>query len=96
MIRRYQVILAALLMLGGGLFDLVDGVVARHHGSATRFGAFLDSTLDRLVVMEQGEIVEAGTHAELVQASGVYADLWARQSGGFLAFEDSLQERAAS
>lgn len=38
-----------LLILVGGFFDLVDGVVARHHGSATRFGGFLDSTLDRLV-----------------------------------------------
>jgi phosphatidylglycerophosphate synthase len=38
-----------LLMLAGGFFDLVDGVVARHRGIATRFGAFLDSTLDRWV-----------------------------------------------
>lgn len=38
----------ALLVLGG-FFDLVDGVVARHHGIATRFGAFLDSSLDRVV-----------------------------------------------
>jgi CDP-diacylglycerol--glycerol-3-phosphate 3-phosphatidyltransferase len=39
------------LILAGGAFDLVDGVVARHHGTATTFGAFLDSTLDRLVDM---------------------------------------------
>lgn len=39
------------LILAGGFFDLVDGVVARHHGTSTRFGAFLDSTLDRLVDM---------------------------------------------
>lgn len=38
-----------LLILAGGFFDLVDGVVARHRGIATRFGAFLDSTLDRWV-----------------------------------------------
>ncbi|MBW2541893.1 MAG: CDP-alcohol phosphatidyltransferase family protein [Deltaproteobacteria bacterium] len=37
-----------ILMLASGFFDLVDGVVARHRGIATRFGAFLDSTLDRL------------------------------------------------
>jgi phosphatidylglycerophosphate synthase len=41
--------LGGLLMLAGGFFDLVDGVVARHRGIATRFGAFLDSTLDRWV-----------------------------------------------
>ncbi len=40
-----------LLVLLGGFFDLVDGVVARHQGSTSRFGAFLDSTLDRLVDM---------------------------------------------
>ncbi len=43
--------LAGVLILAGGFFDLVDGVVARHHGIATRVGAFLDSTLDRLVDM---------------------------------------------
>lgn len=40
-----------LLILAGGFFDLVDGVVARHRGVASSFGAFLDSTLDRLVDM---------------------------------------------
>ena len=39
------------LILAGGLFDLVDGVIARAHGIATRFGAFLDSTLDRFTDM---------------------------------------------
>ena len=38
-----------LLLIAGGFFDLVDGVVARHFGIATRFGAFLDSSLDRVV-----------------------------------------------
>jgi phosphatidylglycerophosphate synthase len=42
---------AGLLILAGGVFDLIDGVVARHHGIVTRFGGFLDSTLDRLVDM---------------------------------------------
>ena len=40
-----------ILVLAGGFFDLVDGVVARRFGRATTFGAFLDSTLDRLVDM---------------------------------------------
>ena len=40
--------LGAWLILAGGLFDLVDGVIARRHGTATAFGAFLDSTMDRL------------------------------------------------
>ncbi|MBJ20065.1 MAG: CDP-alcohol phosphatidyltransferase family protein [bacterium] len=41
--------LAGLLLVAGGFFDLVDGVVARHFGRTTRFGAFLDSSLDRVV-----------------------------------------------
>ncbi|HEX5933233.1 MAG TPA: ATP-binding cassette domain-containing protein, partial [Pseudorhizobium sp.] len=43
------------------------------------------AALDRLIVMDKGRIVEQGTHNELVAANGIYADLWARQSGGFLA-----------
>jgi CDP-diacylglycerol--glycerol-3-phosphate 3-phosphatidyltransferase len=39
------------LMLAGGFFDLIDGVVARHHGVTSRFGAFLDATLDRVTDM---------------------------------------------
>jgi CDP-diacylglycerol--glycerol-3-phosphate 3-phosphatidyltransferase len=41
----------AIGILAGGLFDLIDGMVARHRGIATPFGAFLDSTLDRLADM---------------------------------------------
>jgi ATP-binding cassette subfamily B protein len=40
--------------------------------------------MDRIVVLDEGKIVEQGTHKELVRQKGVYADLWARQSGGFL------------
>lgn len=41
----------AIILCIGGLFDLIDGVVARHHGTESNFGAWLDSTLDRLVDM---------------------------------------------
>ncbi len=44
--------------------------------------------LDRLVVLDKGRIVDIGTHAELIARGGLYARLWSRQSGGFLAAAD--------
>ncbi|MFC4585707.1 ABC transporter ATP-binding protein [Sphaerisporangium corydalis] len=45
--------------------------------------------MDRLIVLDQGRIVEQGDHRELLQAEGPYARLWHHQSGGFLAEEDA-------
>ncbi|WP_322884339.1 ATP-binding cassette domain-containing protein [Sinorhizobium medicae] len=49
------------------------------------------AALDRLVVVDRGRIVENGTHAELIANGGLYADLWSRQSGGFLAQEEAAE-----
>ncbi|MEY9719072.1 ABC-type multidrug transport system fused ATPase/permease subunit [Sinorhizobium fredii] len=49
------------------------------------------AALDRLVVMDRGGIVEDGSHAELIARGGLYADLWARQSGGFIAQEEAAE-----
>ena len=43
------------------------------------------AAMDRLIVMDQGQIIEQGTHKELLELKGLYAKLWDRQSGGFLA-----------
>ena len=62
------------------LEDLMQGktVIAIAHRLSTI------ARMDRLIVIDRGRIIEAGTHAELVAKRGLYAELWARQSGGFL------------
>jgi ATP-binding cassette, subfamily B, multidrug efflux pump len=65
------------------LYALMKGktVVAIAHRLSTI------AAMDRLVVMEHGRIVETGDHASLLAAGGIYARLWAHQSGGFLGDE---------
>jgi len=65
------------------LYALMEGktVIAIAHRLSTI------AMLDRLVVMEQGRIVESGTHHELLAHGGTYAGLWQRQSGGFLGLD---------
>jgi ATP-binding cassette subfamily B multidrug efflux pump len=48
--------------------------------------------MDRLIVLDQGRIIEQGTHHELLRLSGTYAALWRRQSGGFI---DAVEVQAA-
>jgi len=43
------------------------------------------AAMDRLLVLDQGGVVEEGSHGELLERRGIYAELWSRQSGGFLA-----------
>jgi ATP-binding cassette subfamily B multidrug efflux pump len=45
------------------------------------------AAMDRLIVLDTGRIVEQGSHAELLRRDGIYARLWARQSGGFMTKE---------
>jgi len=73
------------------LYSLMQGktVIAIAHRLSTI------AAMDRLVVMDQGRIVEQGTHKSLINNGGLYADLWARQSGGFLA-NDAADQSVAS
>ncbi len=50
------------------------------------------AAMDRLIVMDAGAVVQQGTHAELATGEGLYASLWARQSGGFLDLPESLDK----
>ena len=43
------------------------------------------AAMDRLIVLDRGRILEEGTHDQLLRRGGLYADLWNRQSGGFMA-----------
>ena len=68
------------------LYTLMEGktVIAVAHRLSTI------AAMDRLIIMDQGSIVEEGTHRQLLKKNGLYANLWKRQSGGFLVAEEAV------
>jgi ATP-binding cassette subfamily B multidrug efflux pump len=81
------------LAIQSQLLGLMEGktVIAIAHRLSTI------ARMDRLIVLEQGCIVETGTHAELLALNGHYAKLWAHQSGGFLpdVLDEALETEVA-
>ena len=69
------------------LFNVMAGktVIAIAHRLSTI------AAMDRIVVLEDGRIAEAGTHAALLQQAGLYARFWARQSGGFIGLDEAAE-----
>jgi len=65
------------------LYELMQGktVIAIAHRLSTI------AAMDRLIVLDQGKIIEEGSHEQLIQGRGVYAQLWAHQTGGFLGID---------
>jgi ATP-binding cassette subfamily B multidrug efflux pump len=68
------------------LYTLMEGktVIAVAHRLSTI------AAMDRLIIMDKGRIVEEGTHKQLLKRNGLYANLWKRQSGGFLVDETAV------
>ena len=75
-------------MIQENLYRLMQGktVIAIAHRLSTI------AAMDRLVVMDAGHIVEEGSHEQLLARGGLYAQLWQRQSGGFLALAPTAEE----
>jgi ATP-binding cassette subfamily B multidrug efflux pump len=53
------------------------------------------AAMDRLIVLDKGRIVEEGNHYSLLAQKGLYARLWAHQSGGFLGETEDSEEPIA-
>jgi ATP-binding cassette subfamily B multidrug efflux pump len=67
------------------LYGVMEGktVIAIAHRLSTI------ARMDRIIVIDEGRIVEQGSHAQLLVPKGLYAGFWGRQSGGFIGTEET-------
>jgi ATP-binding cassette, subfamily B, multidrug efflux pump len=72
----------------GALYGVMEGktVIAIAHRLSTI------AAMDRIVVLEDGQVVEDAPHADLLRKGGLYARFWARQSGGFIGLDEEAAE----
>ncbi|WP_103257412.1 ABC transporter ATP-binding protein [Tabrizicola aquatica] len=72
----------------GALYGVMEGktVIAIAHRLSTI------AAMDRIVVLDDGQVVEDGPHADLLRQNGLYARFWARQSGGFIGLDEEAAQ----
>jgi ATP-binding cassette subfamily B protein len=76
------------VLIQDALWKLMEGrtaIVIAHRLSTIQ-------RMDRIIVLEDGKIVEEGSHKDLLRANGTYAKLWAHQSGGFIDDDEASED----
>ena len=82
--QRQRIAIARVMLKDAPILLLDEATSALDSEVEAAIQESLDKMMDRLIVLDKGRIIEEGSHAELLEKHGLYAKLWAHQSGGFL------------